>query len=64
MVENLLKSKGGNSYVVKGLCIKYVDISFKWISFFVAVFSNMILFASFTTAAKFNTFTIFLTFDL
>ena len=32
--------------------------------FFVAVFSSMILFVSFITAAKINTFKFFLAFDL
>ena len=61
---NLLKRKGDNSCTEKGLYINKLTLLLNEQEFFVVVFSNITVFVSFITAAKINTFTIFLVFDL
>ena len=64
MVENLLKTKGGNSCTKKASTLNTFTYFFNEHEFFDESFSSMILFVSFITASKIKIFKIFLTYDL
>ena len=64
MVDNLLKTKRGNSCTKKASTLNKLTKFLNEHEFLVAVFSSRILFVSFITASKINSFEIFLTYDL